>query len=139
MLMLQYVSGGKWGLLLRRPLEAMTRTLPLVALLFIPILIPFSASTSTSGCVSPPSPPTQRRLAHGLINKEQALTANFKHTMLNPHALIVEYCIIFAVLLTFMFLLNSWSLAARRRPAGRHLASYDRWRTKFENSAAPAS
>ncbi len=24
MLMLQYVSGGKWGLLLRRPLEAMT-------------------------------------------------------------------------------------------------------------------
>ena len=30
LLMLQYVSGGKWGLLLRRPLEAMTRTLPLV-------------------------------------------------------------------------------------------------------------
>ena len=28
MLMLQYVSGGKWGLLLRRPLEAMTRTCP---------------------------------------------------------------------------------------------------------------
>jgi hypothetical protein len=26
-LMLQYVSGGKWGLLLRRPLEAMTRTI----------------------------------------------------------------------------------------------------------------
>ena len=26
-LMLQYVTGGKWGLLLRRPLEAMTRTL----------------------------------------------------------------------------------------------------------------
>ena len=29
-LMLQYVTGGKWGLLLRRPLEAMSRTLPLV-------------------------------------------------------------------------------------------------------------
>ena len=40
LLMLQYVTGGKWGLLLRRPLEAMTRTLPLVALLFIPILAP---------------------------------------------------------------------------------------------------
>src|SRR5882757_4991383 len=38
MLMLQYVSGGKWGLLLRRPLEAMTRTLPLVAVMLIPIL-----------------------------------------------------------------------------------------------------
>ena len=40
MLMLQYVTGGKWGLLLRRPLEAMSRTLPLVALMFIPVLIP---------------------------------------------------------------------------------------------------
>jgi hypothetical protein len=39
LLMLQYVSGGKWGLLLRRPLEAMTRTLPLVALMFIPIVV----------------------------------------------------------------------------------------------------
>ncbi len=38
MLMLQYVSGGKWGMLLRRPLEAMSRTLPLVALMVIPIL-----------------------------------------------------------------------------------------------------
>jgi ABC-type microcin C transport system permease subunit YejE len=30
LLMVQYVTGGKWGLLLRRPLEAMSRTLPLV-------------------------------------------------------------------------------------------------------------
>ena len=30
LLMVQYCSGGKWGLLLRRPLEAMTRSLPLV-------------------------------------------------------------------------------------------------------------
>src|SRR5580698_735895 len=32
LLMVQYCSGGKWGLLLRRPLEAMSRTLPLVFL-----------------------------------------------------------------------------------------------------------
>ncbi len=38
MLMLQYVSGGKWGLLLRRPLEAASRTLWLVAAMVIPIL-----------------------------------------------------------------------------------------------------
>jgi ABC-type microcin C transport system permease subunit YejE len=30
LLMVQYCTGGKWGLLLRRPLEAMSRTLPLV-------------------------------------------------------------------------------------------------------------
>ena len=39
MLMLQYVTGGKWGLVLRRPMEAMSRTLPLVALMFIPIVV----------------------------------------------------------------------------------------------------
>ena len=29
LLMVQYLSGGKWGLLIRRPLEAMSRCLPL--------------------------------------------------------------------------------------------------------------
>src|SRR3982074_3711954 len=37
-LMLQYVSGGKWGLLLRRPLEAMTRTIWLVGARFRPVI-----------------------------------------------------------------------------------------------------
>jgi hypothetical protein len=30
LLMVQYCTGGKWGLLFRRPLEAMSRSLPLV-------------------------------------------------------------------------------------------------------------
>lgn len=36
-LMIQYVTGGAWGVVSRRPLEAATRTLPLLAVLFIPI------------------------------------------------------------------------------------------------------
>ncbi len=36
--MLQYLTGGAWGFVLRRPMEAATRTLPLVALLFVPLL-----------------------------------------------------------------------------------------------------
>lgn len=36
-LMLQYLTGGAWGIIARRPLEAATRTLPLLALLFIPL------------------------------------------------------------------------------------------------------
>ena len=39
LLMVQWVSGGKWGLLIRRPLEAMSRTLPLLFLMFLPIAI----------------------------------------------------------------------------------------------------
>ena len=37
LLMVQYLSGGKWGLLIRRPLEAMSRCLPLVIVMFLPI------------------------------------------------------------------------------------------------------
>src|SRR5215469_2587293 len=36
-LMCQYLTGGAWGVVIRRPAEAATRTLPLMAALFIPI------------------------------------------------------------------------------------------------------
>src|SRR4026207_792041 len=38
-LMLQHLTGGGWGLVIRRVLEASTRTLPLIVALFIPIII----------------------------------------------------------------------------------------------------
>ena len=34
-LMLQHLSGGAWGLVIRRVLESATRTLPLMAILFV--------------------------------------------------------------------------------------------------------
>ncbi|HEX9199275.1 MAG TPA: hypothetical protein VF865_06935, partial [Acidobacteriaceae bacterium] len=137
LLMLQYVSGGKWGLLLRRPLEAMTRTLPLVALMFIPILFPQMGKHLYQWILYPDTASTNNALANHWITKEQALTANFKRPMLNPHAMIVEYCIIFAILLTFMFLLNRWSLERDADPLRGTEQSYDRWRTKFENLSGP--
>jgi hypothetical protein len=36
-LMLYHLTGGAWGFLIRRPLEAASRTLPLTALLFLPV------------------------------------------------------------------------------------------------------
>src|SRR5215475_14061266 len=36
-LMMQYLTGGAWGVIIRRELESATRTLPLKALLFIPL------------------------------------------------------------------------------------------------------
>ena len=38
-LMLQYVTGGAWGIVIRRACEAAARTIPLVALMFVPIFI----------------------------------------------------------------------------------------------------
>ena len=37
-LMLQYLTGGAWGIAIRRELEAATRTLPLTAIAFLPLL-----------------------------------------------------------------------------------------------------
>ena len=38
-LMIQYITGGAWGAVIRRLLESATRTLPLMALLFIPLAL----------------------------------------------------------------------------------------------------
>ena len=131
LLMLQYVTGGKWGLLLRRPLEAMTRTLPLVALLFVPIVIFWKHLYQWAAF--PNSQATARAFAAGLMTKEQQLTANAKHTMLNPGSVILQTVIIFAVYGTFMYLLNRWSLERDADPARGTEPSFERWRIKFEN------
>src|SRR5436190_16574860 len=39
LLMLQHLTGGAWGVVIRRVLEASTRTLPLILLLFIPVFV----------------------------------------------------------------------------------------------------
>src|SRR4030095_14943999 len=39
LLMVQHLSGGAWGIVLRRPLEAAGPTMPIMALLFIPIVV----------------------------------------------------------------------------------------------------
>jgi hypothetical protein len=39
LLMLHYLTGGVWGILIRRPLEAAARALPLMALFFVPLLL----------------------------------------------------------------------------------------------------
>jgi hypothetical protein len=41
--MLQHLTGGNWGYILRRPLEAGTRTLPLLAILFVPLALGMSS------------------------------------------------------------------------------------------------
>ena len=42
-LMLQYLTGGRWGLIVRRTLGAATRTLPALAILFLPVVLGMQA------------------------------------------------------------------------------------------------
>lgn len=131
MLMLQYVSGGKWGLLLRRPLEAMSRTLPLVALMFLPI--GFLMGHLYQWARFPNAEATARAFGAGLMTKEQQLTANAKHGMLSPVSAWIETAVIFGILLLFMTLLNRWSTARDKDPRAGTEQSFNFWQVKFEN------
>jgi hypothetical protein len=133
MLMLQYVSGGKWGLLLRRPLEAMARTLPLVGVFFLPLCIPalmrhlwLWANFSTDNAA-------WDAVRSHRITEEDALTANAKRAMLSVHSFWFEAVVIFGVLGLILYFLQKWSLERDADPAAGSQRSYDSWREKFEN------
>ena len=131
LLMLQYVSGGKWGLLLRRLFEAMSRTLCLVAAMAIPILVFMKRLYQWAAYPTPHA--TAWAYAHGIMTKEQQLTANAKSAMLNPVPAVVQTVVIFGILILMMTLLNKWSLQCDADPAAGTQSSFDRWRIKFEN------
>jgi len=131
MLMLQYVSGGKWGLLLRRPLEAASRTLWLVAAMVVPIL--FFMKHLYQWAAYPNAQATAAAYAKGLMTQEQMLTANAKHAMLSPVPAVVQTVIVFGILLTMMTLLNRWSIQRDADPNAGSQSSFDYWRIKFEN------
>ncbi|ADW67162.1 hypothetical protein [Granulicella tundricola] len=135
LLMLQYVTGGKWGLLLRRPLEAMTRTIGLVALFILPI--GFFMKHLYQWARYPSIADERNALAHGWIDKEQAWTDISKHAMFNPTSAIIQTIVVFAVLGTLTYILNKWSLERDADPAAGSIASYDRWRVRFENLCGP--
>ena len=67
-LMLQYLTGGAWGIAIRRVLEAATRTLPLMAL-----ALPADRS---SACTASTSGRTPDAVAHDELLQKKALYLN---------------------------------------------------------------
>ncbi len=92
--MLQYLTGGAWGMVIRRTLESATRTLPLLALLFIPVLagIPQLYVWSHPDVV-----------AHDELLRHKAL-------YLNVPFFITRVVIYFLLWNLFAWLLNKWSV-----------------------------
>ena len=102
LLMLQYVTGGKWGLLLRRPLEAMTRTMLARCTDVRPHRLLHEAPVPVGESIRQ-RPQQPRRWPNHWISLEQALTANAKRAMLSPVSAIVQTAIVFGILLTFTY------------------------------------
>lgn len=92
-LMLQHMSGGAWGIVIRRVLEASTRTFPILAALFIPVAlgIPFIYEWANSAAV------------------EASPVLQHKHPYLNIPFFIGRAVFYFAVWNIVGYLLNRWS------------------------------
>jgi len=128
LLMVQYVSGGKWGLLLRRPLEAMSRTLPLVFAYWVVIALSlrklylWAAVTDVSAA-----------LKSGWINEVQAHAIEFKRPMLNAGAFVWVSLLCFAIWGFYTWRLNSLGLKRDTET----LAETPVWIKRLENISGP--
>jgi len=109
LLMMQHLTGGDWGIVIRRPLESATRALVIVAVLFIPIL--FGMKYLYSAWLNAPAS------GEGSLSK-------FQQGYLTPGGFRIRAVIYFAIWGILVFLFNRWSreldanrddLAVRRR------------------------
>jgi hypothetical protein len=132
LLMVQYITGGKWGLLLRRPLEAMSRTLPLVFVYWVVIAI----SVKKLYLWASPAMVADG-VKRGLISPDQLEAINhaisFKHPMLNPAAFWLTSITCFAIWGFYMWKLNALGL---ERDAASP-ATTPEWIKRFENISGP--
>jgi hypothetical protein len=136
-LMVQYVSGGKWGLILRRPLEAMTRTIWYVIALAA-ILIIFFMKHLYLWAMYTTKAATLDAYHRGLLTNEEHLDIDFRHVMLSPGPAIVQACVVLGVMALLIFLLNKWSVERDADVAAGTVGSFDKWRVRFENLSGPS-
>lgn len=92
-LMLQYLTGGAWGVVSRRLLEAGSRTLPLIILMFIPLALGVYTRQFYEWTHLPPTEPIMEH----------------RGVFMTPWFWIVRSVIYFAVWGLMVYLLNKWS------------------------------
>lgn len=91
--MIQYLTGGAWGVISRRTLESAMRTLPLLVLLFIPIAIGL---------------PELYDWAHAdRVNHDPVLL--HRYVYMNPWMFIIRAVVYFIIWMLFAYFLDKWS------------------------------
>lgn len=101
-LMLQHLSGGAWGLVIRRVLESGTRTLPLMAVLFVPIIFGMGHLYEWTHLAE---------LANGKTLEEKHLYEMLLHKSkyLNVTGFLLRTLLYFVIWGGLAYLLNLWS------------------------------
>jgi len=94
LLMLQHLTGGNWGIIIRRPLESATRVLALVAVLFVPIF--FGMKYLYAAWLDAPT------------SGEGALS-EFQRAYLTPNGFRIRAIVYFVIWLVLVFIFNRWS------------------------------
>src|SRR5712672_341897 len=111
-LMIRHLTGGGWGMVIRRILGAAMRTLPLLALLFVPILFAVPH-------IYPWAMPIEAiRDEH--IREHLAKNPFVIQHYLNFRAFLIRAVICFAIWNLLSFLLSKWSKETDRRGAPDH-------------------
>ena len=131
LLMVQYCTGGKWGLLLRRPLEAMSRTLPLVLVYWFVVALNMKRLYLWAQFTSVQD--TATALANGAITEIQAHCLDYKRGMLSPAMFWIVGALCFAIWFFFVYRLNA--LGLKRDTQGPETTPV--WIKKLENTAGP--
>src|SRR5204862_4150227 len=96
--MVHQLSGGAWGVLIRRPIGAATRVLPALTLLFLPIVFGMNRLYVWTDAA--------------LVARDAAL--QHKHLYLNTPFFLVRAAVYFAVWNRIAYCLNAWSLEQDR-------------------------
>jgi hypothetical protein len=116
LLMLQHLTSGHWGIIIRRPLEAAMRTLWLVAILFVPVIL--GMKYLYGAWLNAPAS------GEGSLSK-------FQTTYLTTHNFILRAIVYFAVWLLLVVMLERWSRQQDVDTANRAL------RRKFKMLSGP--
>jgi len=107
-LMMQHLTGGLWGFVIRRPLEAASRILPLMAVLFVPLVFAL--------------PKLYQWANHDLVAHDKLM--QHQATYLATKWFIVRAVIYFAAWIVLAYFLNRWSESqdrTRSTAVRRHL------------------
>jgi hypothetical protein len=122
LVMLQHLTGGLWGVIIRRPAEAASRNIWLILLMFIPIVLGmkyyYSGNDEQTGWLNSPK------------TGEHALTA-WQQGYLTTHGFFVRAVVYFAVWFLLVWLFNAFSRMQDESPDDRMI------RLRFKRFSGP--
>lgn len=113
LVMLHHMVGGGWGFVIRRLLESGTRTFPILALLFVPLLVGvFLDSRVVGGGADHPGAYLYEWAHADVVARDEAL--RHKSAYLNVPFFVLRAAFYFAIWIGIAFWLNRWSLEQDR-------------------------